>query len=59
MTKCRLYERECINCCECDEYCDLYDKKCDNCFKCIDSDADFSGVIIDSIELPGNGNTPE
>lgn len=49
MARCRLYDRECIDCCECDEYCDIYDKKCDNCYKCLNTDADFAGIIVDSI----------
>lgn len=45
---CVLYERECINCGECD-VCDLNpDKICDNCGKCLDI-RDFATIKIDGI----------
>ena len=48
---CVLYDRECIGCGECDR-CDLNpDKICDNCMKCVQGDADFKGIVIDSIQL--------
>ena len=48
---CVLYDRECIGCGECDR-CDLDpDKICDNCMKCVQGDADFKGIVIDSIQL--------
>ncbi len=50
--QCVLYDRECINCLEC-ETCDLDpDKVCDNCGKCIHMDDVFS-IAIDGVrELP-------
>ena len=48
---CVLYDRECIGCGECDR-CDLDpDKICDNCMKCVQGDADFKGIVSDSIQL--------
>ena len=45
--ECVLYDRECINCGECD-ICDLDPKKiCDNCGKCIDSGDDYNIVDVD------------
>ncbi len=45
--ECILYDRECINCGECD-MCDLNPKKvCDNCGICIDMDDDYSTVDVD------------
>ena len=44
-----LYDRECIDCGECD-MCELDPtKRCDNCMKCVNSDAEYRGVIIDEI----------
>lgn len=48
---CVLYERECIDCGECD-ICDLDDNKiCDNCGKCLDIRDDaiikIDGIILD------------
>lgn len=50
MKQCVLYDRECINCNECN-ICDLDPNKiCDNCEKCLHlSDADYKGVVIDEI----------
>ena len=46
--KCVLYERDCINCMEC-ETCDLDPNKvCNNCGKCIDFD-DVASIKIDKI----------
>ena len=46
--ECVLYDRECINCFEC-EICDLDPKKvCDNCGKCIEFD-DVASIKIDKI----------
>ena len=55
MKECVLYERECINCGECD-LCDLdKSKRCDNCGKCIDSDdRDYREIIIDDILFEKN-----
>ncbi len=45
--ECVLYDRECINCGECD-ICDLDPKKiCDNCGKCIDSGDDYNIMDVD------------
>ena len=48
--ECILYDRECINCNECN-MCDLDPKKiCDNCEKCLKlSDNDYKEIIIDEI----------
>ena len=47
--KCVLYERDCIDCGECDR-CDLDpDKICDNCMKCIHSGAAYNAIEIDEI----------
>lgn len=48
---CELYDRECINCMEC-EICDLDPNKiCDNCGKCLDIKDDaiikIEKIIID------------
>ncbi|MBE7020525.1 MAG: hypothetical protein E7411_03715 [Ruminococcaceae bacterium] len=50
MKKCILYDRECINCNECN-ICDLDPNKiCDNCEKCLKlEDNDYKGVVIDEI----------
>ena len=48
--KCELYDRECINCGECDK-CDLDPNKvCDNCGKCIEMD-DVASIKIDKIYM--------
>lgn len=45
--ECVLYNRECINCGECD-ICDLDPKKiCDNCGACLETDDDYSTVDVD------------
>ena len=50
---CVLYDRECINCGEC-EMCDLDPLKiCDNCGKCIDM-KDYAAIKIDSISDKDN-----
>jgi len=50
MKKCILYDRECIQCGECN-MCDLDPQKvCDNCGKCIEINADYAEIQIDSIE---------
>lgn len=47
--KCVLYDRDCIDCGECDR-CDLDpDKICDNCMKCVNGDNDYRGIEIDDI----------
>ena len=50
MKKCILYERNCIECGECN-MCDLdFNKICDNCGKCIEVESDYVEIEIDSIE---------
>jgi len=45
--QCELYDRECINCGEC-EICDLDPtKKCDDCGRCIDEVDEYRSVTID------------
>lgn len=45
--ECILYDRECINCGECD-MCDLDPKKkCNNCGACIETEDDYSTVDVD------------
>lgn len=52
---CVLYERECIDCGECD-VCDLDSEKiCDNCGKCLDI-RDDAVIKIDGIILNERGN---
>ena len=49
--QCVLYDRECIDCGEC-QRCDLDpDKICDNCMKCVMGDADYRATSITGIEL--------
>lgn len=50
MKKCVLYDRECIDCGECN-MCDLDPKKvCDNCCKCIERrPKDYEEITIDKI----------
>jgi hypothetical protein len=53
--KCVLYDRECINCLEC-EMCDLNpDKICDNCGKCLDI-KDFASIKIEKIIIPNKND---
>lgn len=48
--KCFIYERDCIECGECN-MCDLdTEKVCDNCGKCIEVDSDYAEIKIESIE---------
>ncbi len=50
--KCVLYDRNCIDCGECN-YCDLDNTKiCDNCLKCIEGDAEYMAIKITDIEKP-------
>ena len=56
---CILYDRECIECGEC-EICDLDSSKiCDNCMKCIQSNADYRAIIIDEIEEVGKSQSKD
>lgn len=51
MKNCILYERECIECGECN-MCDLDPEKiCDNCGKCIEVDRDYAEIEIENIEI--------
>ena len=57
MKKCVLYDRECIDCNECN-ICDLDPNKiCDNCGACIDqfntNEKGFVEVPIDKIDVSG------
>lgn len=46
---CELYDRECIDCGEC-EFCDLDPTKiCNNCGKCIEMN-DYAAFKIDSVD---------
>ena len=48
--KCIKYDRECIDCGECDEFCDIEpNKKCDSCGKCLNLDKNYSFIKIDKI----------
>ncbi len=48
--ECILFDRQCIECGQC-EVCDLDSSKvCDSCMKCIQSDADYRAIIIDEVE---------
>ncbi len=56
---CVLYDRECIQCGECDR-CDLNPEKiCDNCMECIRSDSAYKAVLIDEIEMPEEESAQE
>ena len=47
--QCVLYDRQCINCGECD-ICDLDpNKTCDNCGKCIESQNNYKVIKITKI----------
>lgn len=47
--KCELYDRDCINCGECDK-CDLNpDKICDSCGKCIEVNQNYKIIKITEI----------
>ena len=49
---CVLYDRECIQCGECDR-CDLDpEKTCDNCMKCVMGDDEYLSLPIDEVQLP-------
>ena len=49
--KCVLYDRECIDCGEC-EMCDLDPtKRCDNCGKCIEITQDYAEITITDVIL--------
>ena len=49
--KCILFDRDCIECGECD-MCPYHDKICDNCFACLafeSTDIDYAKIAIDEI----------
>lgn len=47
--KCVLYDRDCIDCGEC-EFCDLDPTKiCNNCGKCLNMD-DYASFVIDTVD---------
>ena len=49
MAECILYDRECIECGECNR-CDLDPEKiCDNCKRCLRLDADYLAIHIDGV----------
>lgn len=48
--KCELYDRECIDCGECDTWCDLdKNKKCDSCGKCLETNVNYKIIKITKI----------
>lgn len=55
--KCVLYDRDCINCGEC-EFCDLDPTKlCDNCGKCLENENfDYAAIKIDGVSQTENGD---
>jgi len=45
--QCEIYDRECINCGECD-ICDLDPTKhCDDCGLCIDDDSEYRSLTVE------------
>ena len=59
MKQCVLYDRECIDCGECDR-CDLDPNKiCDNCMKCVNGDQQFRSILIDQVIVPEDGKKPD
>ena len=53
--QCEIYDRECIDCGEC-EFCDLDPSKiCDNCGKCVQMD-DYYTLKIDGISNDSDEN---
>lgn len=52
MKKCVLYDRDCVDCGECDR-CDLDpDKICDNCMKCVTGEEEYLTLTIDEVRIP-------
>ena len=48
--KCVKYDRVCIDCGECDEYCDINpQKKCDSCGECIATKKNYGIIKITKI----------
>lgn len=58
--KCVLYDRDCIDCGEC-EFCDLDPTKiCDNCGKCLEGvNMDYATIKIDSVETSRSSNASD
>ena len=53
--KCTLYDRNCIDCGECDNYCDLdRNKVCDSCGKCLESDVNYKIIKITDVIVDEN-----
>jgi hypothetical protein len=45
-TKCTLYDRECVDCGECDA-CDLDSSKiCDSCGKCLNEEEEYRSIDV-------------
>ncbi len=57
MAECKLKERECVHCGECDR-CDLNpDKLCDNCCLCLeDARVDYASIPV---AMPAQGESSE
>jgi hypothetical protein len=56
--KCELYDRECIDCGECDDICDLDPTKtCDSCGKCLETEMEYRAIKITEIKI-NNDKTP-
>ena len=59
MKKCVLYDRDCIECGECDR-CDLDpDKICDNCMKRVMGEDEYLSLPIDEIQIDKETKKPE
>lgn len=59
MKQCVLYDRECIDCGECDR-CDLDPSKiCDNCMKCVMGDDEYLSLPIDEVRVPAEQTEKE
>ena len=59
MKQCVLYDRECIDCGECDCF-DLEPNKiCDNCMKCVNGDQMFRSILIDKVIVPEDSSKPD
>jgi len=58
MKKCVLYDRDCIECGECN-MCDLEPGKiCDNCMRCVEGGFDYNEVVIDDVIDDDNNALP-
>ncbi|MBQ9482406.1 MAG: hypothetical protein IJU84_09590 [Clostridia bacterium] len=58
--RCVLYDRDCIDCMEC-EFCDLDPAKiCDNCGKCLNIEGkEYNELKIDEIIIPDKPSESE